>query len=275
MRKDTVCVFFILILTIFVYISSVCRSENFGIVQLKSIRDIENQSVQIKNLTYYCLTVPNKERVAHIQKEFNGFNIEFVNPPLLTNEFVNKHRSGASGFCKMIDLGLRAQDKFKPFQPFVIMEDDSSKYREFPEMISIPKDADLVYLGLSIFTPNDDTIYFERTTNPEIHRVYGMSATHMIMVCSATGANLITRVTIEDGLNDTFYDILLGMTHPFYNIYALSTPLGYQDASVGGHESGTKWDFPSKKIDDVIEVFPKNKKTEKDKKNSVAYQVSK
>ena len=275
MRRDSVCVICILILTIFVYISSVCRSENFGIVQLKSIRDIENQSVQIKNLTYYCLTVPNKERVAHIQKEFNGFNIEFVNPPLLKNEFVNKHRSGASGFCKMIDLGLRAQDKFKPFQPFVIMEDDSSKYREFPEMISIPKDADLVYLGLSIFTPNDDTIYFERTTNPEIHRVYGMSAAHMIMVCSATGANLITRVTIEDGLNDTFYDILLGMTHPFYNIYALSTPLGYQDASVGGHESGTKWDFPSKKIDDVIEVFPKNKKTEKDKKNSVAYQVSK
>ena len=274
MREYTVCIYAIMILCIIVFIR-LCHHENFGIVQLKSIREIENQSIQIKNLAYYCLTLPNEKRVAHIQKEFNGFNIEFVNPPLLTNEFVNKHRSGASGFCKMIDLGLRAQDKFKPFQPFVIMEDDSSKYREFPEMISIPKDADLVYLGLSIFTPNDDTIYFERTTNPEIHRVYGMSATHMIMVCSATGANLITRVTIEDGLNDTFYDILLGMTHPFYNIYALSTPLGYQDASVGGHESGTKWDFPSKKIDDVIEVFPKNKKTEKDKKNSVAYQVSK
>lgn len=275
MRRDSVCAIFILTLTIFVYISSGCRSENFGIVQLKSIRDIENQSIQIKNLTYYCLTLPNEKRVAHIQKEFNGLNIEFVNPPLIKNEVVTRHSSGASGFCKMIDLGLRAQDKFKPFQPFVIMEDDSSKYREFPEMISIPKDADLVYLGLSVFTPNDNTIYFERTTNPEIHRVYGMSASHMIVVCSATGANLVTRVTIEDGLNDTFADILLGMTHPFYNIYALSVPLVYQDASVGGHESGTKWDFPSKKIDNVIEAFPLNAKTEESKKNSIAYQVSK
>ena len=272
MNKKIMWAYVIICLILLTLINPI-STEN-AMARLKSIRNVNEYSVALKKIPYYCLTVGNKERVNHITSGFQGFDLRFVNPPLLKNDDITKAKSGASGFCKIIDVGLRNQDKFKSFQPFVIVEDDVSQYRPFPETLKIPRDADLVYLGISIFSIHDN-VYFERTTIPGIHKVFGMYSTHMILVCSSTGANLITRTTIEDGLNDTAWDMLLADVHPFYNIYALSVPLAYQDESVGGHEGGTKWDFPSKKIDLIVDKVPINTKIENEKKNSIAYQVSK
>jgi hypothetical protein len=157
------------------------------------------------------------------------------------------------------------------------MEDDVSKYRPFPKTLKIPSDADLVYLGISVFGTLDG-MYYERTTIPGIHKIFGMYSTHMILVCSATGANLITRTILEDGLNNGAWDMMLADVHPFYNIYALSDPLVYQDGVVGGHQSGTKWKFPSKKKKNGKSVEPLHVETVPPRKNyketSIAYQVS-
>ena len=275
MNKKIMCAYVIICLILFTFNQINLISTEYAMAQLKSIRNVNEYSVALKKIPYYCLTVGNKERVNHITSGFQGFDLRFVNPPLLQNDDITKAKSGTSGFCKIIDVGLRNQDKFKSFQPFVIMEDDVSQYRPFPETLKIPRDADLVYLGISICSIHDDNVYFERTTIPGIHKVFGMYSMHMILVCSSTGANLITRTNIEDGLNDTNWDMLLADVHPFYNIYALSVPLAYQDESVGGQEGATKWDFPSKKIDLIVDKVPINTKIENEKKNSIAYQASK
>jgi hypothetical protein len=266
--------YFFVIAFIVLTLLSISSTEN-KLAQVPSVLTVTEYSVAMFDIPFYCLTIGNPDRVENIKKEFKDVNLHFVYPPLLKNDEISRNRSGASGMCKMIDKGLRGQNKSEPFQPFVIMEDDCSQYRPIPNKLTIPRDADLVYLGISSFTPHDYE-YFERTTIQSVHKLFGMFSTHMILVCSATGANLITRATIENGIHDKGWDSLLARMHPLYNIYALVKPLVYQNERLGGHESGTKWDFESKKSNTIVKPFSnehcENKNTN-NYKNSIAYRA--
>ena len=88
-------------------------------------------------------------------KEFKEFNLTEVNPipntyfdPKL-NPSIRKAKSGATGFTRILDLACKNQIRNKPFQPFVIFEDDVKKYRAFPPNIVIPDNSDIFYIGLS------------------------------------------------------------------------------------------------------------------------------
>ena len=217
---------------------------------------------------YYLTTGRNKERINHMAHAFPDINITEIRP-ILTNDKISKWQSGASGFCKMIDEGLRNQDSYKPFQPFVVMEDDASKYREFPKIIHIPKDCDLLYIGVSIFgmpatdstgnTPSAMPLYLKKKSEG-VFRIHNMLGMHGIMVCSAAGANLITRCMVDSYYKDKVWDINMAQTQRLYNVYALDEPLVYQNAKVGGHESGTKTTLSSvrNKIQDDSYTIKKN-----------------
>ena len=99
----------------------------------------------LKDINYYFLTCNNPIRKEHILQEFSDYNLIEVNP--ITG--INKSQSGASGFIRILEKAVNLQDKCKPFQPFVVFEDDVKKYREFPITIDIPDDADILYIGLS------------------------------------------------------------------------------------------------------------------------------
>ena len=49
----------------------------------------------------------------------------------------------------MIDQALKDQNRNLPFQQFILLEDDVSKYRNFPDSLEIPDDSDIMYIGLS------------------------------------------------------------------------------------------------------------------------------
>jgi hypothetical protein len=190
--------------------------------------------IDLNTIKYYFLTVDtNGARKKHMIDTFGNYDITEINPIL----GISVNRSGAIGFSRMIDAGLRRQDRSKPFQPFILLEDDASKYREFPETIEIPDDTDILYIGLSKCSMNKEqwhiNNYYQHVT-PEIVRITNLLAMHGIMVCSAVGAVAMQRTILENYFNDNSWDICLAQIQAYYNTYALKVPLVYQDAAFGG-----------------------------------------
>ena len=162
---------------------------------------------------------------------------------------IEKNKSVAIGFSRMIDLGLRQQDRTRPFQPFVLLEDDVSKYREFPDSIEVPDDADLLFVGLSICgTCDNERVWgynnlYMKNVNTDVIRIYNMLSLHGIMVCSPLGAVALQKCMIQSYEQDIVCDRFTALIQPYYSIYALRRPLVYQDAVVGGAEAETKYEF--------------------------------
>lgn len=202
--------------------------------------------VYLQQIKHYFLTVDtNGVRKKHMMEEFNDCDINEVNP--VTE--IDRSKSVATGFCRMIDLGLRNQKRGVPFQPFIMYEDDCSKYREFPEYLDIPDDTDLLYIGLSRYSMNATrdhiNIYFENV-NDDIIKIKHMLAAHGIMICSASGAHAFHKAVLEGYYKNTVFDTFLAYIQPYYNIYALKVPLVYQDRQYGGHELDTRITISSK-----------------------------
>lgn len=200
--------------------------------------------IDLKSINFYFLTCDtNGVRKKHMVEEFKDYKITEVNPIL----GIGKSKSGPTGVSRMIDMGLKNQDRIKPFQPFVILEDDAKKYREFPEKIEVPDDTDILYIGLSKCGSNDKyfhclTVHFKEI-NKEIIRVYNMLASHGIIICSAHGANAIQKCMCEGFFNNKPWDLYTAYIQPFYNVYALKSPLVYQYQIIGGNEKETKFDM--------------------------------
>ena len=186
----------------------------------------------------------NFERQHNIDKNFNMYDLTKINP--ITNN-ISKFQSGSSGFSRMIYAGLKNQIKDMPFQPFVLLEDDAAKYRDFPEYICIPDDTDILYIGTSIWGVNNisknacnNVITTSIKEYPDIVKIYNMLSTHGMIITSNLGA-----LACQKAMSDAFYknivwDIPFAYIQPYYNVYALIEPLVYQDGSVGGAEKATK-----------------------------------
>jgi hypothetical protein len=194
-----------------------------------------------KETPFYFLTLNNPTRKKHILDEFKQFNPIEVNP--MTGKEIQRFQSGATGFGKMIDRGLSAQDRTKPFQPFILLEDDSSIMRPFPESIDIPLDTDILYLGLhgwGYATDKPIPIVYSEHIDQHLMRVRNLLATHAIMVCSSLGASVMQRCMMESYHLNLPWDVPLTNAQPYYNVYALKNPLVYQDAKYGGKEEATR-----------------------------------
>jgi hypothetical protein len=189
----------------------------------------------------YCLTCESaggskREHIASIIP-----NVSFVSPII----GIAKNKSGASGFARMIERGLRAQIPGEPFRPFLLLEDDVSLTSPLPTTADIPSDADILYVGLSNCSMNEYMFhyanYYESVEGfPGIIRIKHMLATHGILVCSALGAAAIQRTMMEVFLCDKPWDVPLAYLQPFYRVYAVRVPWVYQDAGYGGDEACTR-----------------------------------
>lgn len=197
--------------------------------------------IDFKNINHYFLTVDtNGYRKKHMMDEFKEFNLIEVNPVM----GIGKYKSGSSGFLRIIDLALRNQDQTKPFSPFVIYEDDCSKYREWPEYIDIPDNSDILYIGLSKCSRTDNSWHlnnYYKNIDKDIIRIYNMLATHGIIICSASGALAVQKSILESYYKNIGWDIPLSQIQFYYNVYALKYPLVFQDSKYGGAEEPTKF----------------------------------
>ena len=72
-----------------------------------------------------------------------------------------------------------------------------------------------------------------------------MLSSHGRMICSAAGAAALQRCMMEAYYDSKPWDIYMASIQPYYNIYALKTPLVYQDACYGGFEKETRFTLNS------------------------------
>ncbi len=201
--------------------------------------------INIKDCRFYFLTNNNDKRKRHILNEFSDHNITEVNSCLSEN---TKNQSFCTGWSRMVDLGSKNQDNTKPFQPFVCLEDDVKKYRDFPEEIDVPDDTDILYIGLSQHGCTNkltNQIRFLSFTNinSDIIRIYNMLASHGIVICSTTGALAIQKSLLEGYFKNRDCDLFMASLQPYYNVYALRRPLVYQYGDIGGEEMATKFEI--------------------------------
>jgi len=201
--------------------------------------------IELKKIKYYYLTCRNQVRIDHIENEFHDYNLIQINNTVF-GENIPKNKSGAVGFSKMIDTACKNQDINKPFEPFIMLEDDVKKYREFPEIIEIPDNTDILYVGLSTwgmktgFCGENDSICYDNI-NDNIIRIYNMLSTHGIMICSISGLLAIQRCMSEAYFKEIIpWDIYTSQIQPYYNTYALKNPLVYQYGKFGPYELYTK-----------------------------------
>lgn len=207
--------------------------------------------LDLKKIKYYFLSCNNPKRVKHMTDEFNGYDIKEVNP-VSTSMGISKEQSGSTGFSKMLDLAIKNQDRIKPFQPFVLLEDDIKKYRDFPDKIIIPENSDILYIGLSSWGMTDANLGSNGTicvsnveSYPDIVKVYNMLSTHGFIICSMVGLLTLQKCLFEDFYRNRGYDMALAHIQPHINAYALRKPLVHQYAAIGGQEVATKFEIPS------------------------------
>lgn len=204
--------------------------------------------ITLAELPIYCLTCEDENQGGlskrnHVENEWNrlGLSGEFVRP---IYGGIPKNKSGASGFFRMIERGLRSQISGAPFRPFLMLEDDIT-FTDGALAVDVPDDADILYVGLSNCSMNAYQFHYENYYTgingfPDVVRIKHMLASHGILVCSALGAAAIQRTMLEIFLSDQPWDIPMAFIQPYYRVYALRRPWVYQDSAYGGDESCTR-----------------------------------
>jgi GR25 family glycosyltransferase involved in LPS biosynthesis len=113
--------------------------------------------------------------------------------------------------------------------PFIILEDDCSLNKEFPESIELLDNADALYLGIShwgrYLNHSGPYVHYSKV-NDDIVRVHNMLATHAILYLSQEYANMCKRVSYHFGYEvENHLDIGFAEVHRFFNVYSFDEPL--------------------------------------------------
>ena len=184
--------------------------------------------IDLNNIKYYFLTC-NNLKGNNIRKEFINYNLVEINP--IMN--ISKFRSGITGL-RIINKSIQNQKEKNSFEPFIILEDDVRKYRDFPNELEIPDDSDILYIGLSKWgittNPNqgvEGSVKY-KNVNKDIIKIYNMLSTHGMLLSSIQGLFILQQCLMEDYMYDRHYDLSICQIQPYYNIYALKIPLVYQ-----------------------------------------------
>lgn len=203
-------------------------------------------TIILKNLNYYYLHVPIEKysvRKRSMTKVMNGYKLFEINPVIN----ISRNRSCVSGFLRMIDKAIQDQDREKPFEPFVMLEDDIGVFSTIPNELKIPKDADLFYLGNSQTGINyyyDNRHPFEyKMLDDGLIKINNMSSMHSIMVCSLRGLIILQKSLLEDYMHNEINDQTIPRVQKHINVYGLQQPIFYQQRHLGGAEYMTRFTF--------------------------------
>ena len=154
-------------------------------------------------------------------------------------------KSGAISWIKMLESKLEGD-----FRPFVCLEDDCSATPWFRRVISVPEDADAVYLGISTYGLHPMTglgyphVQMARVSS-ELVRIYNMLSTHALLFMTRAWTQKClecVRQALDTELPGS-WDIPIARSMADYKVYALKSPLFYQDSKMGGQEEPTLIEF--------------------------------
>ena len=131
--------------------------------------------------------------------------------------------------------------------PFIILEDDVV-IDDFQKTITIPKNADAIYLGLSMWGLKNGKGQIGisgKRDNSGLYRMYNMLAAHAVLYLDQDYARFILDsipIFLEMGTNQ---DKMRAETMKYWNIYATRNPVFYQR---GRYEKYTKFRLSENKM---------------------------
>ncbi len=171
-----------------------------------------------------------------------------------------KSLPGTSGTNSLTNTVLDILNKeLKNDTPFMIIEDDCNFYTKY-DTIEVPDNCDALYLGVSkwVYPHSVDTLYSpirphirenssidHLSYNDNLTKINGMTATHAILFNSREYMrDFIHKMTeIVKHVENMPHDLLFASLQKSYTIFALKSPMFYQDSALGGQEDVTKLKF--------------------------------
>jgi len=189
----------------------------------------------VKDLPVYYMAV---EQNFQLEERLSGAG--FVNVRWVQTERHPKKTVGvAMAHSKVLKRAL-SDDNW----PFIVLEEDVDFFRQVPDDLHIPKNADALYLGVSKWGLKNGKgglhISVERQ-NGGVHRLYNMLAAHAILYASREYVEfLLSGIEIFSAM-PTNQDKMRAETMKYWNVYALSSPIFYQQGRYMPH---TKFALP-------------------------------
>jgi hypothetical protein len=150
--------------------------------------------------------------------------------------------SGATGYGAICEAIARREE----FVPVLVLEDDAIPTAHFRANVTVPSDADAVYLGLSSCSISPDKDEFQlgacwkETPLLAVVRVLNMLSLHAILICSRRYAVFMAKATAYAAGKNIAWDIPVARRMHRFNVYAPRSPFFYQDGRVGGNEAATR-----------------------------------
>jgi hypothetical protein len=94
------------------------------------------------------------------------------------------------GFIKIAEKGIE-----KGTYPFLVLEDDARLIKDLPETINIPKEAKLIYWGISLWECGGSKPPLAiKEYNEEYYRLYHSLGCHAILVPNKEGADYFIKI---------------------------------------------------------------------------------
>lgn len=131
--------------------------------------------------------------------------------------------------------------------PFIVLEDDCDPI-SFVANITVPDDADAVYLGNSPWARmNSHSGFFLQTTAVDgyknTHRIYNMLSSHAILYLTDSYVDICKRTTYYCGyVSQTVpMDVPFADIQRWYNVYAFTKPHFGQKAYDGQMSNAPRW----------------------------------
>lgn len=115
-------------------------------------------------------------------------------------------------------------------KPFIVLEDDI-EVNKFIKTISVPDDADAVYIGLSCmgsYEGMDGEQIAAAKISRNVSRIYNMLATHAIVYINPEYVRHTARVVEFCIDNNIPLDVGIGENMKYWKVYAINNPLFYQ-----------------------------------------------
>lgn len=140
----------------------------------------------------------------------------------------SKKINGVSLAHKNILESLRDYEK-----PFCVLENDV-EVRKFVRTVSVPDDADALYLGVSCmgaYHGTDERQISAEKKSKNIYRIYNMLAAHSIVYFNSDYVKEVLRVIEFCHKNNIPHDIGIAEVMKYWNVYGLNEPMFYQSGN--------------------------------------------
>lgn len=190
--------------------------------------------VNLSEIDTYILTIPrNISRYNRIIQTLSKLEYK-----LKTHVYYGKDIINNDVDQNYLGCAISTVDMYKSITPPVLcLEDDCDVTEYFTNTLNIPNDADVVYLGTSIWGANDGYVNWRNFTikkyNDDFYKIEGMCSTHAILFLNNNFLEHINKIGESYGIGSAVpFDYLMSQEQYRFNVYGVAKPMFYQNCNI-------------------------------------------